>query len=159
VQGAVKTLKDVIEFNRQHESRAMPFFKQEILEKSEVRGTLDDKEYKDALKKILTTTRNGIENMLKENRLDAICGPTNGPTWCTDLVNGDFFTGYGMYSPAAIAGFPSISVPMGTVQGLPVGLTFFSKAWEEPALISIAFAYEQASRKRVLPAFLDNLTA
>ncbi len=149
----IKSLRDIIEFNKKNEDRAMPFFKQEILESSEAKGDLNSKEYREALTKILTISRNGIDNLLKEFKLDAICGPTNGPSWCTDLVNGDSFTGYGMYSPAAIAGYPSIQVPMGTVQGLPVSLTFLSSAFQEPILITVAFAYEQGSKKRVIPKF------
>lgn len=154
---SVKTLKEVIDFNARHESRVMPFFKQEILEKSEAKEKLDSKEYNDALKKILSVTRSAIDNTLAELRLDAICGPTNGPSWCTDLINGDFFSGYGMYSSAAIAGYPHISVPMGAVQGLPVGLTFLSRAYDEPGLITIASAYEQASKKREVPKFRERL--
>jgi amidase len=152
----VKTLKEVIEFNKKNESKAMPFFKQEILETSEEKQGLETKEYKEALDKILGVTRKGIDGMLAEQKLDAICGPTNGPSWCTDLVNGDYFTGYGMYSSAAIAGYPHISVPMGLVQGLPVGLTFLSAAYSEPSLITIAYGYEQASKKREIPRFKNS---
>lgn len=148
---AVKSLKEVIDFNKANESKTMPFFRQEILESAEEKGDLESKEYTDALKKILSVTRDGIDGMMREFKLDAICGPTNGPAWCTDLVNGDFFTGYGMYSSAAIAGYPHISIPMGVVQGLPVGLTFIGVRYGEPELISVAYAYEQASRKRVAP--------
>ena len=155
VKGPIKSLKDVIDFNNQDEARAMPFFKQEILESSEKKGPLEGKEYKEALKKILSISRNGIDGMLKEHRLDALCGPTNGPTWCIDLVNGDFFTGYGMYSSASIAGYPHISVPMGMVHGLPIGLTFLSSAYHEPELLTIAYAYEQASKKREAPKFIS----
>jgi amidase len=151
--GGAKSLQEVIEFNRKNEARAMPFFKQEILETSQEKGDLNSKEYKEALKKILTVTREAIDGMLKEFKLDAISGPTNGPTWCTDLVNGDFFTGYGMYSSAAIAGYPHINVPMGLAQGLPVGLTFIGPAFGEPGLLAIAYAYEQASQKRISPTF------
>jgi amidase len=153
LQGPVKSLKDVIAYNKSHESLVMPFFKQEILESSEEKGSLDTPEYKDTVKKTLAVSRKAIDGTMKEYKLDAICGPTNGPSWCTDLVNGDFFTGYGMYSPAAIAGYPSISVPMGMALGLPVGLTFIARAYEEPVLLSVAYAYEQASLKRTPPQF------
>lgn len=155
---SIKSLADVIAFNKANAAKAMPFFQQEILESSNEKGDLNTKEYTDALKKILAVTREGIDKTLKEFRLDAICGPTNGPSWCTDLVNGDFFTGYGMYSSAAIAGYPHINVPMGMVQGLPVGLTFIGPAYGEPGLITLAFAYEQASHKRVAPRFMTNLS-
>ncbi len=147
----LKTLKDIIAFNVQHESQAMPFFKQDILESSEEKGGLDSPDYHQALKKILDTTRNGLDALMRSEKLDAICGPTNGPSWCTDLINGDSFTGYGVYAPAAIAGYPHISVPMGLVFDLPVGLSFIGRAYSEGSLISIAYAYEQASRNRVTP--------
>lgn len=153
----VKSLSEVIAFNKENADKVMPFFQQEILEKSEALKGLDSKEYREALDRILKVTREAINKTLQTFSLDAICGPTNGPSWCTDLVNGDFFTGYGMYGPAAIAGYPHITVPMGLAQGLPVGLTFFSKAYDEPELISIAYAYEQASKKRVVPSFKATL--
>ena len=154
LKGRVRSLRDVIEFNRENEVRTMPYFKQEILESSEAKGSLESPEYQEALKKILAVTRNGIDNTLNKQGLDAICGPMNGPSWCTDPVNGDYFTGYGLYSTPAIAGYPHVSVPMGMVYGLPVGLTFLGTAYSEPQLISIAFAYEQASRMRQAPKFL-----
>lgn len=159
VRGAVRSLKDVIAFNEQNEERAMPFFKQEILESSEAKGDLQTEEFVKALEKILSVTRKGIDGVLQEHQLNAICGPTNGPSWCTDLVNGDHFTGYGMYSPAAIAGYPHISVPMGLVDGLPVGLTFIGAAYSEGPLLAIAYAYEQSSKKRVPPSFKPTLLA
>jgi amidase len=147
----VKSLKEVIDFNKQHESVAMPYFKQETLESSETKGGLDSKEYIDALNNNLTIARNAIDSTLKELNLDAIMGPTTGPTWCTDLVNGDHFTGYETSTPAAVAGYPHITVPMGFVFGLPVGLSFFGSAYTEGSLIKIAYAYEQASKNRVPP--------
>ena len=114
----------VISFNKANDSTAMPFFKQDILESSEEKGNLDSKEYKDALKKILTTSRQALNSIMSEHQLDTVCGPATGPTWCTDLVNGDFFTGYGVYASAAIAGYPHITVPMGLVFELPIGLSF-----------------------------------
>jgi amidase len=154
----VKNLKDIIDFNKKNEVKVMPFFKQEILETSEEKKSLDTAEYKDALKKITTTARKSIDDMLKKDNLDALCGPTNGPSWCTDLINGDFYTGYGMYSPAAIAGYPHISIPMGLVGGLPVGLTFLGSAYQEPQLISIGFAYERGSKSRSVPQFQKSLS-
>jgi amidase len=158
VEVPVKSLVNVIEFNKKNESRAMPFFKQDILEASQAKGDLQSKEYQDALKKILSVTRKAIDEMLQQNNLNAICGPTNGPSWCTDLVNGDHFTGYGMYSSAAIAGYPHISVPMGLAMGLPVGLTFLSTAYSEGELITVGYAYEQASKKRAVPDFRTALS-
>lgn len=149
----VKKLKDVIAFNKQNEEKAMPYFKQDILESSDEKGDLRTKEYKDALNKILSITRNALDGIMKEYQLEAICGPTNGPAWCTDHVNGDYSTGYGVYVPAAIAGYPHISVPMGHIAGLPVGLSFLGTAYSEPELITISYAYEQASNKRSSPGF------
>lgn len=150
----VKSLKELIAFNKQHEDKAMPYFKQEILESSEALGDLNSKEYQEAHTKNLTTARTLIQTVMQQNDLQAITGPTYGPSWCIDLVNGDAFTGYGLSSPAAIAGFPHISVPMGMVNGLPIGLSFFGVAYTEPELLKIAYAYEQASKNRVAPTFL-----
>lgn len=150
--GKVKSLKALIDFNNQNDSLAMPHFRQEILEASEAMESLESERYKNILKKV-TNVRTKIDAVLKAQGVHAICGPTNGPAWCTDLVNGDFFTGYGMYSPAAMAGYPHITVPMGFVEKLPVGITFFSSAFEEPKLISIAYAYEQVSMNRRQPKF------
>lgn len=152
----VRSLKEIIEFNTLNESKVMPFFKQEILESSEEKKGLDSKEYKEALEKVLSV-RQTIIRVMTENKLDAICGPANGPSWCTDLVNGDSFTGYGMYSPAAMAGFPHITVPMGLAQGLPIGLNFCNRAFDEPVLLGIAYAYEQVSKNRIIPEFRNSL--
>lgn len=155
----VKSVKDVIDFNLQHEEKAMPFFKQEILIAAEEKKGLEEKEYKDALAKIQSVSRKAIDDTLKENNLNTIIGPANGPTWCTDLVNGDSFTGYGMYSAGAMAGYPHITVPMGFVQGLPIGLTFIGREFGEGEIITIAYGYEQVSRKRKGPEFKPTLTA
>jgi amidase len=152
--GKVKSLADVIEFNKQNEGKAMPYFKQDILEESEAMGDLSSKEYLDALNNILTKSRNAINSTLKDNKLHAIAGPSYGPSWCIDWVNGDYGTGYGFSSPAAIAGYPHITVPMGYVSNLPIGLSFFGKEYDETTLISIAFAYEQISKNRKTPQFL-----
>jgi amidase len=149
----VKSLQDVIDFNLKNEAKAMPFFKQEILQSSQDKADLKSKDYIDTLNKLRTTTRNAIDGLLKEHGLTAICGPTNGPSWRIDLINGDSFTGYGMYSPAAVAGYPSITVPMGMALGLPIGVSFLGGAYQEPALIEVAYAYEQASKKRDAPMF------
>jgi amidase len=155
-KGKVKSLKELISFNRAHEDSVMPYFKQEILEASEEKNDLTSTAYREALSKVLAT-RTIIDDVMKQNKLDAICGPTNGPSWCTDLVNGNHFTGYGMYGPAAMAGYPSISVPMGLVMGLPVGLAFIGRAYDEGQLLGIAFAYEQVSAKRIKPEFLSSV--
>ena len=152
-----KSLADVIRFNQENERVAMPFFKQDILEASEALKGLDSKEYKDALKKLLAVTKSAIDNVFKEFSLDTICGPANGPSWCTDLVNGDFFTGYGMYSPAAIVGYPSITIPMGTLFELPLGICFIGKAFGEGELLTIGYGYEQLSKNRKPPRFLPSV--
>ena len=131
----------------------MPYFKQETLEKSETRGGLDSPEYQDALKKLLTT-RTIIDDLLAQNQLDALAGCTSGVACCIDLISGDYRTGSGFSGPAAMAGYPHITVPMGTVMGLPVGFSFVGGAYKEPELLKMAYAFEQVSRKRVAPAFL-----
>jgi amidase len=154
----VKSLKDLIAYNRQHEAEAMPYFKQELFESSEEKGGLESPAYQKALKANLTTSRQIIDQVMQQNNLQAIAGPTYGPSWCIDLVNGDYFTGYGLSTPAAIAGYPHITVPLGMVQELPIGLSFFGRAYTEPELITIAYAYEQASKNRLLPKFLKTAT-
>jgi amidase len=149
-----KTLADVIAFNQQNAKKVMPWFRQETLERSETRGGLDSIEYTDALKKLLTT-RQIIDDVIRQNQLDAICGTTNGVACCIDLICGDYHTGSGFSGPAAMAGYPHITVPMGTVMNLPAGISFIGSAYTEPQLLTIAYAYEQASKKRAAPAFID----
>ncbi|HVX26838.1 MAG TPA: amidase [Parafilimonas sp.] len=149
----VKSLKEVIEFNKQNEASAMPFFKQEILEMSEAKGDLNSSEYKEALSKILRT-RLIIDDIISDNKLDAICGVTNGLSWCIDLINGDYDTGFSYSTPAAIAGYPHITVPMGMVHDLPIGLSFIGGAYTEEKIIALAYAYEQATKKRTAPTFI-----
>lgn len=153
----VKSLQDIIDFNKKNEAMAMPYFRQEILESAQELGDLNSKEYKAALQKLGSVTKGAINKLMLDHKLEAICAPADGPPWCTDLVNGDAFTGYGFYSPAAVAGYPSITVPMGMVHELPVGLCFIGPAYGEPALLSIAYAYEQSSKKRQAPRFLNQL--
>ena len=148
----VKSLADVIAFNSKHEGRAMPYFKQETLESSQAKGELDSKEYVDALASS-TSARKIIDDLLSLHRLDALVATTTGPACCTDLVLGNYGSGFSFSSPAAKAGYPHITVPMGAVQGLPVGLSFVSGAYQEAALIALAYSYEQASKKRIVPEF------
>jgi amidase len=150
----VRSLTDVIAYNRQNAAKAMPYFKQETLERSDARGGLDSSEYTEALKK-LRTARTVIDDLLRTNQLDAICGTTNGVACCIDLISGDYRTGPGFSGPAAMAGYPHITVPMGAVMGLPVGISFVGGAYTEPQLLGMAYAYEQASKKRVAPGFAD----
>lgn len=151
----IKSLTDVIAFNKANEAKTMPFFKQEILEQAEAKGGLDAKEYKDAVEKTTAISRNAIDKLLKDNKLDAIAAPTNGFAVCIDLVNGDYDNGFGFSSPAAMAGYPHITVPMGYAHGLPVGISFISSAYKEADIITLGYAYEQASKKRVKPEFKD----
>src|SRR5665213_755688 len=137
----------------------MPFFKQELLEQSEKKGGLDSKEYLDAVKTTTGVTRTAIDNILKTNNLDAIAAPTNGFACCIDLVNGDYDNGFSFSSPAAMAGYPHITVPMGQWRELPLGLSFISTAYDEAGIITLGFAYEQASRKRSAPKFKKDLFA
>jgi len=153
----VKSLADVIAFNKQNEAKAMPFFKQDILEQAQSKGGLDTKEYLDAVAKTTGITRNSIDTILKENNLDAIAAPTNGFACCIDLVNGDYDNGFSFSAPAAMAGYPHITVPMGYYNELPVGISFISSAYKEGDIIKLGYAYEQASKKRMPPKFKVDL--
>ena len=153
----VSTLADVIDFNKENAAASMPYFKQEILKMAQDKGDLESKEYLEALEKILRLNqKEGIDKVMDEHNLDAIIGPTGGPAWNIDLVNGDHFGG-GSSSPAAKAGYPNITVPAGYIHGLPVGMSIFGRAYSEPILIAIAYAYEQASQHRQEPTFIPTL--
>ena len=153
----VHTLQEVIEFNENHREQEMPYFGQELFLKSQLKGPLTSQEYLDALKKNRQLARTeGIDAVMDKHKLDALVAPTGGPAWLTDLVAGDHFGG-GSSSFAAVAGYPNINVPAGEVFGLPVGISFFGRAWSEPVLIRIAYAYEQASKLRKTPQFLPTL--
>jgi amidase len=152
----IRLLADVIEFNRLNEAKAMPYFKQETLESSQAKGGLDSKEYIDALASS-TSARRIIDDLMLKYQLDALAGVTSGPAICTDLVLGGYGSGFSFSSPAAKAGYPHITVPMGAVQGLPVGLSFVSGAYKEGDLLALAYSYEQASRKRTAPEFKTTL--
>ncbi|WP_317175188.1 amidase family protein [Hymenobacter qilianensis] len=149
----VKTLADVIAFNKQNEPKAMPFFKQEILEASEKLGDLSTPKYLEARRKSYAGARQILSSTLRNNRLAAIIGITNSPAPAIDLINGDSWPGPGFSSPAAMAGYPHITVPMGQAHGLPVGLSFVGPAYGEAGLLSLAYAYEQASKQRKAPEF------
>ncbi len=153
---SVKSLNEVIAYNKLNEATAMPYFKQDILETSQQKGGLSTKAYKDALAKSLGA-RKIIDDMLALQKLDAIVGITNGPAVCIDLVNGDYGNGFSYFSPAAMAGYPHITVPMGLVHHLPVGLSFFAGAYKELQPIQIAYAFEQASKARVAPTFREGI--
>lgn len=149
----VRTLDDVIRYNERHRERVMPFFGQERFVAAQAKGALDDPAYLAALANGHRYAREeGIDQVLHEHRLDALVAPTGGPAWLTDLVNGDHYTG-SFSSPAAVAGYPHVTVPMGFVHGLPVGLSFVGTAWSEPTLVRLAYAYEQATTHRAPPRF------
>jgi amidase len=150
---AVKNIAELIEFNKS-DTTELRFFDQKLLEMAEKKGDLKTEEYKKALALMLKATReDGIDKVMKLNKLDAIMAPTGSPAWKTDLVLGDHFVG-GSSSLAAISGYPAITVPMGFIEGLPVGVTFFGMAWGEPTLIEIAYSYEQGTRHRKTPEYI-----
>jgi amidase len=153
----MKSLADVMKFNKDNEAKVMPFFKQEIMDQAEAKGDLNSKEYLDAVAKTTDITRKAIDTIIKDNKLDAIIAPTNGFACTIDLVNGDYDNGFGFSTPAAMAGYPHITVPMGAAHGLPIGLSFVSTAHKEGDIIKLAYAYEQASKKRLKPEFKIDL--
>ena len=147
-----RSLKALIAFNERERAREMPWFGQDLFEKSQARGTLADKAYRDALAKGKRLAgAEGIDATLKKYRVDALVAPSMGLAWTTDLVNGDHFTGGGSTTAPAVAGYPHVTVPAGFVHGLPVGLSFFAGAWAEPRLIGYAYAFEQATHARRPP--------
>ena len=154
----VRTLADAIAFNEQEREQEMPYFGQELFMQAEAKGLAD---LAGAIGRRWTTCRrlarpNGLDAVIAKHRLDAIVAPTGNPAWPTDLVNGDHFTGSSS-TPAAVAGYPSVSVPMGFAWGLPVNLSFFGRAWSEPTLIRLAYAFEQITMHRKPPRFLPTL--
>jgi amidase len=150
----VRSLANVIAFNRQNATREMPFFEQELFEQAEAKGPLTDRAYRGALAKNRRLMGNkGIDATIEKYKLDAIVAPTQGPSALIDLVNGDPGGGGSFTSPAAVAGYPHITVPMGFARGLPVGLSFVGRAWSEPALLKVAYAFEQAAPARRAPTF------
>jgi amidase len=154
-KSVVKNLKELIAFNKK-DSIELRYFDQHLLEMAAAKGDLKTKEYQEALTSMLKATReNGIDKLLKENKLDALMAPTGSPAWKTDLIDGDHFMG-GSSSLAAISGYPSITVPMGFIDDLPVGVSFFSTAWTEPLLIEIAFSYEQSTKHRKAPTYIPS---
>src|SRR5262245_23326686 len=154
-----RSLKEIIEFNEKNRGREMPFFGQELFLKAEAKGPLTSPKYLRALRKNRRLSRKqGIDAVVAKDRLDAVVAPTGGPSWTTDLVNGDHYTG-GSSTPAAVAGYPAISVPAGFIHGLPVGISFFGAAYSEPTLIKLAYAFEQATMHRRAPGFLPTLAS
>jgi amidase len=151
----VKNIAELIEFNKT-DSIELRYFDQQLLVMANEKGDLQSKEYTDALATMLKGTREeGIDKWMNENKLDAIVAPTGSPAWKTDLIDGDHFIG-GSSSLAAISGYPSITVPMGFVDELPVGVSFYGRAWSEPVLLEIAYGYEQATNFRKAPKFIPS---
>jgi amidase len=146
----VRTLAEVIAFNRRNADTEMPHFGQELFERAQAKGPLTEPAYLNAALKARRLAREGIDKPLRDHRLDAIVAPTGSPAWLTDPVNGDAFLGSSS-APAAVAGYPAITVPMGQAEDLPVGLTFVGTAWSEGKLLQAAHAYEQATRHRKPP--------
>jgi amidase len=153
-EAPVKTLAEAIAFDDRNKDREMPYFGQEIFLQAEEKGPLTTPAYRKALEKCGRLSRaEGLDAILDKNRLDGLVAPTGAPAWVTDPVDGDHFVG-GNSTPAAVAGYPTVTVPMGFVFGLPVGLSFIGRAWSEATLVRLAFAFEQATRHRRPPRFL-----
>ncbi len=153
----VHSLEDVIKFNEENRERVLPYFGQERMEGAQEKGALTNKRYLNALEKNRRLSRlEGIDAVMKEHKLDAIVCPSGGPAWLIDLINGDGGRSWDMDSTsyAAVAGCPHITVPAGYIFGLPIGISFFAGAWQEPTLIKLAYAFEQATQVRVPPKFL-----
>src|SRR5882724_7392399 len=150
----VRTLDDVIEFNKRNPRENMPYFGQELLVRAQAKGELTDAEYLEALEKCRRLAgKEGFDAIMDEQQLDALVAPTTTPAWPVDLVNGDQFRGSSAKS-AALAGYPLVTVPAGVTMGLPVGITFMGRAWSEPTLIKLAYAFEQATKARRPPQYI-----
>lgn len=148
-----KTLDDLVKYNRAHAAEELRYFGQELFEQALTKGPIDAPAYRDARALCLRLMREeGIDALLQQKKLDLLMAPTGGVAWTTDLVNGDAFTGSSS-TPAAVAGYPSITVPAGALFGLPIGVSFFAGAYSEPLILAVAYAYEQATKRRIKPTF------
>ncbi len=154
----MKTLEDLIDFNETNKERELKFFGQETFLKAQAKGPLTEQAYLDALARCRRLSRDeGIDAVMDKNQLDAIVGPAGGPAGPTDHIYGDRESGGGSASPAAVAGYPNITVPAGNIQGMPVGISFFGRAYSEPTLLKFAFAFEQATKARRAPTYWDTI--
>jgi len=155
----IRTVEDVLAFNKKNAGRELQYFGQDFLEKVATRGDLDSKEYKDALARCKRVTRKeGLDQVMGNLKLDAVVGPCSGPPGVTDLVSGDRSSGgYDLISLAAVAGYPSISVPAGNLWGLPIAIAFAGRPWSEATLLKIAYGFEQAVKARNAPRFLPTV--
>ena len=154
----VRSLKEIIAFNSRNRQKEMPYFGQDLFLKAEEKGPLTEKAYLDALAKNHQLARTeGIDAIMDKHQLDALVAPTGGPAWLTDLINGDHSAG-GSSNAAAVAGYPNINVTAGSIFGLPVGISFFGRAWSEPTLIKLAYAFEQATKARQVPKFMATIS-
>jgi amidase len=155
--GPISSLKEIIEFNEKHAEQELKWFGQEILLRAEEKGLLSEKAYRDHLEKCRKLSRTeGIDATMDKDKLDALVAPTSGPAGKTDLIYGDRGVG-GSSSIPAMAGYPNITVPCGEVYGLPLGISFFGRAWSEPVLLKLAFAFEQAAKARIDPKFIPTI--
>lgn len=152
----IKSLQELIVFNTENEAESMTWFKQELFEMAQAKGDLSSDEYKEAYKNSKIVAQKALDNLFTENQLDALVAPTNGPAWKTDYLNGDHFKG-GSSSPAAVSGYPSITVPAGFINELPIGISFIGKDWSESTLIKIAYSFEQKTKIRKKPKFISSL--
>ena len=151
-----RTLADLIAYNTREAAAEMPYFAQELFERAEKKGPLSDAAYKDAMAACKKFVREGLNQVFAQHKLDALVAPSNGPAWPTDHVNGDRFTG-GNTSYAAVAGYPTITVPMAFTAELPLGMSFLGAAWSEGRLIGLAHSFEQATKGRRSPKFLPTV--
>jgi amidase len=156
----VRSLEDVIAFNESHKAEEMPFFGQDLMTMAAKKGPLTSEDYKRRFARYRRQAVDGIDTVMTKHQLDALVAPTGSPAWLIDLINGDRFPGdeSAPSTVTSVAGYPQITVPMGMYKGLPIGISFFGRAWSEPTLIKLAYAYEQATRHRQPPTFPPTIT-